>query len=308
MYEERIFNLFIYFEGSKATKAGVRFHKMKGTDNEKTSYLRSNVETDHSQAKRLNLPRSFTPEEWRAQQRLGGELSFFNDTLIELRAPLNMVFCLTSIVNGEPKWDQQIGPDPFRGSEVTGFQREGTMVDYLVDYTNDEHFNLPRLINDDYFEAIKLLFNAKLYVSGAKLLMSCIDTLAFVNFGDTRGNFTLWLDEYCSLEPLGLTSNELWEFRNSILHMTNLDSRAVRKGQHSRITPFVGPLDCAAPQNSGDDKPFNLWKLVNIVTEGISKWGESYNNDPDKILQFIERYDTTVSDARIALIERNKIG
>ncbi len=164
---------------------------------------------------------------------------------------------------------------------------------------------LDKLINDDYFEAMRALCNAGHYVSMAKLLMSCIDTLAFVAFGDTRGNFTNWLDEYCELEPLGITSDELWEFRNSILHMTNLSSRNVLKGRHSRITPFIAAVGCAAPSNSGDEKPFNLLGLLHVVAGGVSVWGNAYNKDRDQMLIFIERYDTTISDARFARIQRN---
>jgi hypothetical protein len=52
------------------------------------------------------------------------------------------------------------------------------MKDYLVEYTGPEGFDFGRLINDDYFLAIKLLFQNGRYVSAAKLLMSCVDTLA----------------------------------------------------------------------------------------------------------------------------------
>src|SRR5690606_9143663 len=99
---------------------------------------------------------------------------------------------------------------------------------------------LSELLNDDYFKAIKLLFNAGHHVSSAKLLMSCVDTLAFVEHGDVRGNFTDWLDAYVDLEPIGISALEVWEFRNSILHMTNLASRQVLAGKVSSIAPYIG--------------------------------------------------------------------
>lgn len=54
------------------------------------------------------------------------------------------------------------------------------MEDYLVKYTTPEGFDVPRLINDDFFLAIKLLFNSGLYVSASKLLLSFIDSIAYV--------------------------------------------------------------------------------------------------------------------------------
>ena len=47
-------------------------------------------------------------------------------------------------------------------------------------------------------------------------------------------------------------------------------------------------------------KPFNLYGLIATIGEGIGKWGEAYNADRDKLLKFIERYDTTISDSRMA--------
>jgi len=79
----------------------------------------------------------------------------------------------------------------------------------------------------------------------------------------------------------------------------------VLAGSTSRIAPFVGALNFAPPKNEGDQKPFNLYELIQIIASGISAWGETYNNSPEKILTFIERYDTTISDTRLALINRS---
>lgn len=72
----------------------------------------------------------------------------------------------------------------------------GKMPDWLVVYTEGNAFRFDKLIDDDYFAAIKLLFNARHIASTSKLLMSCVDTLAFVEFGDKRGNFVEWLTTY----------------------------------------------------------------------------------------------------------------
>lgn len=58
-----------------------------------------------------------------------------------------------------------------------------------------------------------------------------LDTVAFIDKGDVKDNFCLWLDAYADLKPPGITAKELWEFRNGLLHMTNLHSRSVATGK-----------------------------------------------------------------------------
>lgn len=54
------------------------------------------------------------------------------------------------------------------------------MDDSLIKYTSDEGIDLPQLIHDDFFLAIKLTFIAGLHVSAAKMLVSCIDSVAYI--------------------------------------------------------------------------------------------------------------------------------
>jgi hypothetical protein len=300
MSPERIFNIFVYFNGGVATEYGVRHHHTAGEDGEKTSFLLAHIDEDHPIARHFRLPRPFTPEEWLAAFRHGDVLGYFEEAFRIFRARVAPVFCITSIVDGTPKADRQIGTEPFRGDAVTAQEGRGAVPDYLVHYTDGNAFRFTELIHDDYFKAIRTLFNAKIYVSCAKLLMSCIDTLAFVEYGDVPGNFTRWLDAYVDLAPQGISAVELWEFRNSVLHMTNLASRKVVSGIVSPIVPYVGgpeTMPAIAPDNS---KPFNLHGLITTIGIGIAKWAESHNSDRDKLLKFIERYDTTISDSRMA--------
>ena len=68
-------------------------------------------------------------------------------------------------------------------------------VDYVPKYLTDDGFDFARMLNDDFFQAIRLLFNHRYYVSAAKLLMTFIDTAGFVEFGDTGKNtFVKWLN------------------------------------------------------------------------------------------------------------------
>lgn len=297
MISERVFNVFMYFDAGTATQYGVRHHRLEGSEEQKTRHLLTQIEADHPVARRFNLARSFTADEWRAAMRFGGVLAYFEEAFVLYNAPSDPVYCLTPIVDGVPTVDKQIGVEPFRGDDVSRIAGRGSVPDYLVTYVRENNFHLTELINDDYFKAIKLLFNEGLHVSSAKLLMSCIDTLAFVEFGDVRGNFGKWLDTYVDIQSCGVTSEEVWEFRNSVLHMTNLASKKVLAGAVSPIMPYVGGPDRMERANPNLPKPFNLYAFLTATYTGIAKWGDTFA-DPDKMLKFIERYDLTISDSR----------
>jgi hypothetical protein len=300
MSAERVFNIFLYFDIGVASEYGVRDHRISGTDAEKKAFLLSHVSEDHPIARRFQLERNFTPEEWLAALRYGDTHFYFEEAFIILNAPSAPIYCSTAVIDGVPTVDEKIGPGAYRGDAVSEMEGRGAVPDYLVHYTNGNSFHFTELIHDDYFKAIKTLFNAKLYVSCAKLLMSCVDSLSFVEYGNKSGNFSKWLDTYADLSSCGITPEELWEFRNSLLHMTNLASKKVIAGTVSSIMPYVGGPDTMPQIRPELPKPFNLYTLITVLGAAIGKWGETYNSDRDKMLRFIERYDTTISDSRMA--------
>jgi hypothetical protein len=300
MSTERVFNIFVYFNQGVAIEYGMRHHRVGGSHSDKVAFLLAQVEQDHPIARRFRLSRTFMPQEWLAASRRGGVLEYFEEAFRLFRAPAAPMSCVTSIVDGTTMVDRQIGTEPFRGDMVTAQEGRGSVPDYLVHYTTGNSFRFTELINDDYFKAIRTLFNAELYVSSAKLLMSCVDTLSFVEYGDILDNFVNWLDAFVDLAPHNITSFELWEFRNSVLHMTNLGSRKVISGKVSPIMPYVGGPRTMPVLTPNLPKPFNLYGLINTIGEGIGRWGESYNANRGKLLKFIERYDTTISDSRMA--------
>ena len=174
------------------------------------------------------------------------------------------------------------------------------MVDYIPKYLTDEGFDFPRLLNDDFFVAIKLLFNNRCYVSSAKLLLSFVDTMASVEFGDAgSAHFRVWLNAYVDLKPVGVTAEEVWEHRNSLLHMTNLDSRKVLAGKVRRLLFYVGPLPSDAPRQDSEAKYYDLFALIRAVTNGIGPFANSVNENRAKFQTFIDRYDLIVSDHRV---------
>ena len=177
-------------------------------------------------------------------------------------------------------------------------------IDYLDKYVTSRGFDFPRLINDDLFQPVRILFNNEHYVSATKLLLIAIDSIGFVEFGDIKENtFTKWLKTYADLGSIGITAEELWEHRNSLLHMSNLDSRKVLSGKVRRLIAYVGELPSEVTLDKSESGYFELMKLIKIVAGACGNWLDSYKADRSKFQSFVERYDLIASDARMMRVD-----
>ena len=302
--KEPVYNLFLYVEKSLVTALGITIHELEGTEDEKLSALKALVDQDYKTATRYPVKGRFEWDEYQSRIRLGRELEVFEELFRDCDAPVNPLVVITPIVDESPRIMASTALGSLNLEDLRGTPAEepGRMVDYLQAYIEDGKFDIPRLMNDDYFLAIKLLYNARHYVSAAKLLMSFIDTVAFVDAGDVRDSFALWLNSYANLAPLGITAKELWEFRNGLLHMTNLRSRAVASGSVAPLIFYIGNLERPPLPNLSGAKYFNLKALIEAVAGGVSRWIETYNAKPHKMLDFVARYDLTISDSRVAYL------
>jgi hypothetical protein len=309
--KEKIFNLFYFVSNDVIPELGVVVHEMDGTDSEKERFLRNSVNTDFGNAKRFRPPlrlcetnknRNFTVSYYMALVRQGRSLEVFEEVFENHDASHNPMCCITAIVDGVPEIDLTINHEPFIVSKHQGHPKlgSGVMSDYLEKYMTPRGFDLPLLINDDYFKAIKLLFNNHHYTSCMKLLVSFIDTAAFLEFGDMRDNFIKWLNDFAKLNKVGIKPSQLWELRNSILHMSNLDSRKILNGSEKRIS-FCVAESGYAPEADLEVQYFNLMDLIRVIIEALSVWSSSYNDNPVKRTVFIERYDRIISDVRYAM-------
>jgi len=104
---------------------------------------------------------------------------------------------------------------PMSREEYHARERMGqTLANYLFKYADYEAkaFNIPALINDDYFNAIRLLFNNQHFISCLKLLMSFVGTIAHVEFGDRPPRetpvFIDWLRTFADGELAEATPEE----------------------------------------------------------------------------------------------------
>ncbi len=175
-------------------------------------------------------------------------------------------------------------------------------IDYFDSYVSHEGFDVPRLIHDDFFVAIKLCFNAQLYTSADKLLMCFIDAMGFVRFGDSADTsfpFKEWCRRYIDLAALGITADELWEHRNALIHTTTLRSRKVLAGKTPMLIAYIGklPPGVAAPEGQ---KWFDLFALIKEIAAAVKRFLEDFVAVEREL--FVERYDQVVSDRRVARI------
>lgn len=307
---EKIFNLFYFTDTSVISEIGVVVHDYIKSDEESSKFLKEEVSVDYKKCNRYELPQSLHGlnddgtlnfSSFMALSRVGRQLELFENIFIRYSASASPLCCMTPIVNGEPEIDISTDHSPFMYGNFQDHPKTGAgkMKDYLQEYMTPAGFDLPSLINNDYFSAIKLLYNNAHYVSCLKLLASFVDTIAYLAYGDERGNFVKWLDTYSDLDKIGITSAELWELRNSILHMSNLDSRKVLSGREKRISFYVAQNGYTLPEDN-EIKYFNLKSLIDTIASALSIWIQTFNNNPNKFVVFIERYDTVVSDDRYA--------
>ncbi len=249
---EDIYNVFLFFKNEICSSVGYRVHPHSGSDEEGLAFLQQALSEDFERAIILELTKPFTLDEYHANARLGQGHALFDEMFVAMNASAAPLFISTPVVNGKISIDyssEHSFIDINAANAKMGI--EGIMDDWLVKYTDEKGIRLSELIHDDYFLAIKLTFNAGLAVSAMKLLVSCIDSLAYIEYGNKSGCFVAWLDAYCDLKPLGITAEELWELRNGILHMTNLNSKKVAKNHVRRISFRIGgPPDY--PRNKAD--------------------------------------------------------
>lgn len=195
---EKVFNVFLYHQDNLIEKIGYVCHEISGTDHEIGRFLQQSIQADYKKAFLKPLSEKITYETFMAMCRLGTHLSLFEDFFEKEQSSPEPFVILTPIVNGEPEFFTQVNHQPFSYSDVPAHLQSypGTMPDYLTEYMTDEGLNIPKLINDDYFSAIRILFNHKHYVSSTKLLLSCVDSLAFIEFGEIPKTNVLrkWLE------------------------------------------------------------------------------------------------------------------
>lgn len=172
-------------------------------------------------------------------------------------------------------------------------------VDYFGRFFTDQGFDFSGLLNEDFFHPVRILFQDQHYVSATKLLVVAVDSIAYVEYDDVPSAFVKWLDQYADLSKLRISAEELWEHRNSLLHMSNLDSRKVRSGSVRRLVAYVGEIPDKVRLDQSLTGYYNLQQLIFEFGFACGRWIETYDKDRSKIDSFVKRYDLIASDARM---------
>jgi hypothetical protein len=313
---ERVVNLFLYVEGELIKSLGATAHDFDGNDEQANAFLQSRVAADAPYAIRYPIPvaniktwlgvdagQGLPLETFDYFRRMGKGIWLFEDALQKLNAPQTPLVCTTFIVDGKPVI-HSVGHANPPACPINVSQQFGGVIkrtDWLAAYITPLGLNVHDLLHDDFTEAIKLLYEHKHYVSAIKLLVSFVDTVAFLDFGDVAGNYQMWLSKYANLTPVGVTPSELWEFRSSILHMTNPLSRKVLSGNVLPLAFYIDPTHkkIRIDQNGGT-KMFSFEALHEAIIEAVEVWTKSYSKNLPKQLEFIRRYDTVLSEGRIS--------
>ncbi len=304
--KETIYNLFCFCpDGVHITHCGIVAHERDGDDNQKLEFLSKQLDTDLASCRSfhdihpsvLDDDKKLTLTRYNTNLRVGNSYAPFELALEAVKAPANPLLIVTPVVQGKLQYHIKHPVDEqLRNEHTPNYHIEGVLdiPDYLNKYLTGGEFHLKKLINDDHMEPVKLLFNQKHYISSFKLLVSLIDTIAYLEYGDVKRNFQQWLDTYSEISKLDITSDEVYQLRNSLLHMTNLNSRDVLKKKHRRLS--IAICKKGHPTQYHDEIVyFNFTDFLFIFDEAVDRWVESYK-DSKKQLTLIERYDEVLRD------------
>lgn len=310
--KETVYNLYLFIDPQhRVLYLGHILYEIDGTDDEKETFMREAAEQDYKKAKLTKAPPGLTLDAYNARARVGTGLELFEDVFQKTQptAPLAVV---TIILDGKPAINYKTDFSPTNMADVNkSLGALGDMDDWLVEYSKTGTFDFAELINDDYLKAYKLLFNNQHFTSATKLFLSCIDSLAYVEYGDEKMNhgepnvFCRWLEAYVDLSPVGVTADELWELRNGLLHMSNLHSARVQRKKVRRISLSIGRVPPEKQSPHDDTHYFNLVDLYTAVTKGMGVWLNTYIGNHAKFLVFVERWDRTISDSRLTKYHPN---
>ncbi|WP_062749570.1 hypothetical protein [Erwinia persicina] len=298
----KILNLYYFATDDLITHVAYKIYERSGSEEELCNFLLSKVGNDLPYVTYAGIPDILKDKEngisinkVNAMMRTDTLTYIFSEALSDFDIDEFYLHLITPIKNGKVIDDNRLNFEPLRQHHIDKFSGYEflTTNDYLTDYYDGNKFDMAKLLNDDHFTPIHYLFNNKHYLSCVKLLFSFIDTIAWVDIGEHH-NFTKWIALYADISPLEVTGEELWELRNSLIHMSNLDSQKVKQGKVRRISFAIHNRNAFKTSTIGDTTYFNLIDFLYIIEDAMRKWVDTYNQDELKIITFVERYDKIV--------------
>src|ERR1700682_2354831 len=162
---ETVYNLFLIYRGDVCAEVRYVAHDVDWSDQEALDFLLGRVALDLNNSKAIPLTKPFAKAEHDARTRLGHGQLLWEEVYMLLEPGQQPLRVITPVVNGIPQveFKSQLGdPNIYLREDMT----PGThMDDWILKYMRDGGLQLSQLIHDDYFQAIKMTFNAKLHVS-----------------------------------------------------------------------------------------------------------------------------------------------
>lgn len=286
MDQETAVNLFVYFNGDRAMEVGYVAHLVAGSDEQIVKILQDHIATDHLLAQRAELRDTLSLKDVNIGM-MQGSLQW--RILDQIGFPENILYLMTMVRDGAIIIEQMINDLP-----------ESESTHFLLRYSTSAGFDFNALLEDDYMGAIKILWNDSRYVSALKLMLSMIDTFGYLHLGDSNRSFQRWVDEFNALDGLDITADELWELRNSLLHMTGGSSRRILDGTIAELEPCIIHPDADLPLDESGVKPLHLSRfLLRSLPNAFATWVKQLSAHPEQARSFIVRYEEIMSDVRV---------
>jgi len=322
---EQIFNLYVHVENGLVCNLGITCHSVNGDDKEKMLFLQKNAAQDIEKAVKYPFPtalvetscdlgekKEVTLEMVSYISRTGQELLLFEHVFQEMNAPHHPLYCLAVVEDGNLRNDGGLMNVSSDGNDdlivYKGFNANISKVDYLSRYSTSKGLNITELLGDDFLDAIKLLYEHGHYVSAMKLILSFLDTLSYVEFGDVSGSCEKWIATYLDLEKVGVTASQIWQLRNGLLHMTNPHSRCVLSGKETPLCFYVySDSRAVIKERDGSASMFSFEALYYEIMDGVGRWVSTYKGSFEKQLTFIERYDLILSEGRVSQMSSSNV-
>ena len=173
--------------------------------------------------------------------------------------------------------------------------------------------SIGEVIFKGFVEAVYILLGKGYGISGIKLLLVTIDTMAFLKTGQGNSgkDFKAWLTSYVDLDSMGINPDELWEHRSGLLHMTHFHSKAVHEGKVRFLIPSFGPSSSFGfgveamklkvdPEYGNNYAAYSIEGLVRAVVVGINKFIAEVESDPKLKALVVSNLGEVVPDLPMA--------
>ncbi|MBF0430520.1 MAG: hypothetical protein HQK83_04535 [Fibrobacteria bacterium] len=168
---------------------------------------------------------------------------------------------------------------------------------FIESQNNDFGKELYKALFAGSFDCLKSGF----HVSSIKLFLIGIDSVYFIDSG--KSNLGNWLKKYAKGMPdkIEITSQELVEHRNSLIHYGGLDSKGVKAKRICRLIPVLKPavkFPGIKKIRGIKTKFYYVDELFVCLSEAIDSYIDDVNGNKNKKTQFIKNMKKVIYDVK----------